>query len=323
MSWFTKTVQKRKYSYETSKEEIKNVEVPNVPKIAGTAIGSVLLLSAVASALYTIDEGNVGIVKRFGEAINQVDPGLHIKAPFIDNIVSMDVRTRKYQLLMSASTTGRNKDTGHVELQVPSKVLISANWSVPKANALEIYKEYGGLEQYEDKILDPRVLKTTKATIAKYSIEDVISNRETVTSDLVSKLTDSLTGFQAKMTDVNLEDVAFPPKVKKSIEDKQVAKQNFQTEEYTLQQQNLKAQRSVNTAKAEAESVELRANAKANAIIAVGNAEAKAIKVKSEALKANPAIIQLTVAENWNGILPTHMLGENTSMLLTPKEILK
>jgi len=48
--------------------------------------GVLLFISLITlfSTLYTVQEGHVGIVKRFGEAIVQTDPGLHLKIPFVE-----------------------------------------------------------------------------------------------------------------------------------------------------------------------------------------------------------------------------------------------
>ena len=75
-------------------------------------------------------------------------------------------------------------------------------------------------------------------------------------------------------------------------------------------------QRAVNTANADAQSITLRAKAEADAIKLKGEAEAKAIEAKSRALQGNPLIVQLTQAQQWDGKLPTHMLGEGSNLLL-------
>jgi regulator of protease activity HflC (stomatin/prohibitin superfamily) len=313
---YTTITERRDYSGEPV-----NTEELNAARISIDALTFIVVFALIYMSVYTIQEGSVGIVKRFGEAVNQVNPGLHFKIPFIDNVIEIDVRTRKYRLQLPASTTGKNKATGAIELQVPSTLIISANWNIPKENAMSIYQEYGSLQQYEDKILDPRVIRSTKATIAKYSIESLIAKREMVSNDLQDVLLKSLADFKGTLTEINIEDVALPAKVRGSIEAKQVAKQNFQTEKYTLDKQNLVAQREVNSAKASAESVTIRANAQAQAIIAVGQAEAKSIKAKSEALKANPLIIELTKAESWDGKVPRVSLGGNTPIIFNSKEI--
>ena len=170
-------------------------------------VSGVLVSILLMGSVYTVEEGNVNIIKRFGKAIDYVSPGLHFKVPIVDSTKPMDVRTRKYAVTMQASTTGKvgGKDAGKVELQMPSTIKMSANWSIPEAEALSIYKVFGGLEQYEDKILDPRVLKATKSVFAKHSIEYIVSNRELVTDEIIAEITITLAGYNAKLSDINIE----------------------------------------------------------------------------------------------------------------------
>ena len=72
-------------------------KVPDMMTVAGKgksyifgAIGLGVLLLLANKSMYTVDEGNVGIVKRFGEATQQDNPGLHVKIPFVDTIVKGD-----------------------------------------------------------------------------------------------------------------------------------------------------------------------------------------------------------------------------------------
>ena len=300
--------------------------IMNSPKKWGLSIlGALLLLTSV----YTVEEGNVGIIKRFGEAIDYVTPGLHFKVPMVDTVKEIDTRTRKYTATMQASTTGKvgGKDAGKVELQMPSTIRMSANWSIPKAEALNIYKVYGGLEQYEDKILDPRVLKATKSVFAKHSIEYIVSNRELVTDEIITEITITLTGFNAKLSDINIEDINFPAKIKTAIETKQTSKLEKEAEEYALQKQGLVAQQAVNTANSERDAAMARADgvaytitteakAQASSITLKGAAEATAIKAKAKALKSNPLIVELTKAQRWNGKWPTTVMGEGANILM-------
>ena len=109
-------------------------------------IGLMILFTFFGS-FYTVETGEVAIVKRFGEAVRMETAGLHLKAPWIEDIETMEIRTRKYQQTMVASTTGKivDKRTGKekVELQMPSTVKISANWNIPMEYALEIFIKYG------------------------------------------------------------------------------------------------------------------------------------------------------------------------------------
>ena len=57
------------------------------------AIGIILALIVIFGSVYTVNEGHIGIVKRFSEAKEQVNPGLHFKVPFIDSVEEIEVRT--------------------------------------------------------------------------------------------------------------------------------------------------------------------------------------------------------------------------------------
>jgi regulator of protease activity HflC (stomatin/prohibitin superfamily) len=68
------------------------------------------------------------------------------------------------------------------------------------------------------------------------------------------------------------------------------------------------------TPKAEAQKVIEDANGKSQATLINAKAEAEAIRLKSDALKQNPELVQLTLAERWDGKLPA-VTGGSTPLL--------
>lgn len=64
---------------------------------------------------------------------------------------------------------------------------------------------------------------------------------------------------------------------------------------------------------------EQRAIAQANADIAKARGDAESTRIRGEALRTNPQILQQMWIETWDGRLPTTMTGENTTMMVTPK----
>ena len=286
---------------------VKKKRVTLIKRIGLGFIAATILFTFLGS-FYTVDTGQVAIVKRFGKAVRMETDGLHLKAPWVEDTVTMEIRTRKYQQVMIVSTTGKIEDKNgktKVELQMPSAVKISANWNIPKEYALEIYIKYGGLTQFEDRVLDPRVLKVTKASFPKYSIEEIVSNRQGVTDMITNALITSLEGTNVKMSNINIEDIEFPDAIATAIKKKQVAKEEAKTEQAVLDKQKLMSQQAVNTATAKAGSINVVAEAEAKAIRLKGKAEADVIKEKANALKKGGRfIIQYTKAQNWNGVLP-------------------
>lgn len=251
-------------------------------------------------------EGHVDVVKRFGKAINIAQPGLNFKVPIVDTTDTIEIRTRKNVEEMSAATAE----------QMPVNAVVSMNWSANPETILDLYKAYGSLEQFEFRVIDPKFRAITKESIAKFTAEETINKRDLVEQRLREYLITSTQDLPIKISSLNIENIELPKNYLQSIEVKQTEKNLADAEVFKLEKQNLEAQRAVNTANADAQSITLRAKAEADAIQLKGEAEAKAIEAKSKALQGNPLIVQLTQAQQWDGKLPTHMLGEGSNLLL-------
>ncbi|WP_286234088.1 SPFH domain-containing protein [Thalassotalea sediminis] len=270
---------------------------------------------------YTIDEGHVGIVKRFGEATTQVNPGLHTKVPFADTIEELEIRTRKNAESLKASTYE----------QMPVTAEVSVNWTVIRSEAFELYKNYGGLDQFENRILDPRLRSATKDALARFKAEQIVQNRGQVIQKIEETLLSEMTEFPVKLDSVQIENLVLPPKYLQSIETKQTEKNLAAAEEHRLERQKLEAQREVNTAEAKRDAEKARADgsayaitteakAEAEAIKLKGLAEAEAIKKKAEAIKTSKVLVEYVKAQQWDGKLPTTVMGSDQGILWNMKE---
>ncbi len=95
-----------------------------------------------------------------------------------------------------------------------------------------------------------------------------------------------------------------PPSVKQSIDAK------IQATQFAHQRQN-----EVAAAKAEADKAIETARGEAESKILVAQGEAEAIRIKGEALAKNPNLVQLMWVEKWDGVMPTHQLGDASPMI--------
>ena len=281
-----------------------NLEKLNIP--SKTIITVLVGIILVFSSIYTVNEGHIGIVKRFSEAKEQVNPGLHFKIPLIDSVEEIEVRTRKNEEKMASST----------KEQMPVTVSVSVNWTVDKAAALELFRQYGGLSQFENRILDPRFRSATKDVIPQFDAEKLIQDRASAIQAIEANLIEEMKDFPVTVDNIQIENIQLPAKYLTSIETKQTEKNLAAAEEHKLARQNLEAQRDVNTAKAKADGITLVAIAEAESIRIKGLAEAEAITAKAKALGNNPLIIKLTEAQNWDGKLPATMLGGQNMPIL-------
>ncbi len=281
---------------------MEKITPANIAKI----LFGVLLLLAVLNSYFIVIEGHVGVVKRFGEAKSQENPGLHFKIPFIETVELIEVRTRKNAEKMASST----------KEQMPVTVEVSVNWAVNKEAALELFKRYGGLSQFEQRILDPRFRSATKDTIPQFEAEQLIQDRASAIQGIERRLAEEMEGFPVVVDNIQIENIVLPKKYINSIEIKQTEKNLAAAEEHKLERQRLEALRAVNTADAKAKGILKIAEAEAQSILLKGMAEAQAIEAKGKALKDNPLIVKLTEAQAWDGRLPTTMMGDGVMPIM-------
>ncbi|MFS1523842.1 SPFH domain-containing protein [Microbulbifer sp. 2304DJ12-6] len=273
----------------------------------------VILVIAIVNSCYIVTEGHVGVVKRFGEAKGQQNPGLHFKIPFIETVEMIEVRTRKNAEKMASST----------KEQMPVTVEVSVNWTVNKEAALDLFKKYGGLDQFEQRILDPRFRSATKDTIPQFEAEQLIQDRASAIQGIEHRLSEEMEGFPVVVDNIQIENILLPKKYINSIEIKQTEKNLAAAEEHKLERQRLEALRAVNTADAKAKGILKVAEAEAQSILLKGKAEAKAIEAKGKALKDNPLIVKLTEAQTWDGKLPSTMLGQSAMPIIDMRNLKK
>ena len=192
-----------------------NIEKLNIP--TKTIITVVIGITLFFNSVYTVNEGHIGIVKRFSEAKEQVNPGLHFKVPFIDSVEEIEVRTRKNEEKMASST----------KEQMPVTIVVSVNWTVDKTAALELYKQYGGLTQFENRILDPRFRSATKDVIPRYDAEKLIQDRASAIQEIELNFIEEMKDFPVTVDNIQIENIQLPAKYLTSIETKQTEKNQF------------------------------------------------------------------------------------------------
>jgi len=298
-----------------------NIDTTVATKHIGKAVLAAITALVLWQVFYTIDEGHVGIVKRFGEATTQVNPGLHTKIPFADSIEELEIRTRKNSESLKASTFE----------QMPVQAEVSVNWTVIRAEAFELYKGYGGLDQFENRILDPRLRSATKDALARFKAEQIVQNRGQVIQKIEETLLTAMQDFPVKLDSVQIENLILPAKYLQSIETKQTEKNLAAAEKHRLERQKLEAQREVNTAEAKrdaekaradgsAYAIEIEAKAQAQAIRVKGLAEAEAMLKKAEAIKASKTLVEYIKAQQWDGKLPSTVMGSGQDILWNMKE---
>ena len=201
--------------------------------------------------------------------------GLHAIFPFIQKFRTMDVKTQR---------NTRNTSVYTKDIQ-QAGITYVINYNVQPESVNRLFQTVG--MDYEAKILLPVVEGTIKDIIGKWNAQDLISNRERATSDILFKLQAQLKDNCINVTDFQMTDINYSKVFEQAIENKVTAEQE--------------AQRAKN------KTVQVQEEAKQKVIAA--EAEARSMAIRAQALSQNRSLVQYEAVQKWDGKMPQYMLG--------------
>lgn len=245
----------------------------------------VLLVVCVVHAVVIIQPGTVGIVIRLGNAQpNALEEGISFIIPFITRVQELDVKIQKAEV----KTAAASKD-----LQTVNAAIV-VNYRVDKAQAVTLFREIG--VRYLATVIEPAIQEAFKADSAKYTAEELITERSAVSLGIRESISSRLEQFGVIVDAVNITSFDFSSEFNRAIEEKMTAVQKALQAERELERYKFEAQQKVETAKGEAE-----------AIMEKAKAQAEALNMKKQ--YTTMELIWLTAVEKWDGKLPTHLFA--------------
>ncbi len=218
-----------------------------------------IICAALLSLLCVVKvpTGHTGVVVTFGKVENHtLDSGIHFKAPW-QSIIKMDNQISKNEAMTIYSTIGK---------------------------------------EYYTTVISPSVMEAVKTVSAKYTAEELITDRTKLAMGIEEELSKSLSKYNIELVSTSIEDIDFTDAFTDAVEAKQVAQQN-----------KLRAE-------TEAETKIIEANAEAEVKRIEADAEAYVNETTSESLTKE--ILQKMYYEKWNGVLPE--IVSDGSMILSP-----
>lgn len=284
----------------------------NVGRVVLTVAVIAVVVIVALCCITTVPTGYTGIVTTFGRVEDHTfDAGFHIKSPF-QRVIKMDNRTQKAVETLQAFSS----DIQQVDIS------IAVNYSIDQTTAEKLYKTVG--EEYYSKILYPRLLENTKSIFSKYTAEKLVAYREKLSTEITELVTEDVKDYGITVSSISVQDIDFTDAFTNAVEAKQVAQQNkltaqTQQDQLTMEAEQ-EAQRQVIKAQADAEQAKIAAQAdlevtkiQADAAEYAGQKEAAKNKAISESLTEE--LVRYYYIQQWNGELPSTMLGESASIL--------
>lgn len=281
------------------------------PAIALVAVG--LLGTALSGAFVIIPAGSVGVVFNiFGGVKDGVmGEGYHFVLPGVERVTVYEARLQELTL-SRVGENGQNIDESiHARSQEGLEIAadITVQFSVIPNEAAKLHKELG--PKYIDTAIRPQVRSKVRDAVGQFNAADLISTQRTQLEALITeRLSKEFQKNHIELRNVLLRELRIPESVAKVIEEKQTAEQQVAIEKNRKQQSEISAQRKV-----------IEAEGEAKAAVARAEGEAKALSLRGKALKENPEIIQLTMAEKLSPSIQTIMVPSNGGYLLDLKSL--
>lgn len=269
--------------------------------LAGASAGAVFVLSLVLGSWYTVDQTERGVILRNGKVTGMAEPGLGFKTPIIEDVVKISIQEHKSDF---------DQMPAYSYDQQPAVLKISVNWQPMADKTTEIYSEYKGFEGLQNRVILPAVVQQSKVAFGQFTAAKSIQERSRLNTAIADAITAHVASLKAPVIirSVQLENIDFSDAYEKSIEQRMLAEVAVQKEQQNLQREKVLADIAVTQANGQAQSQLALAKAQAEAVVVRGDAEAKAIKAKQEALSQSPIYVELVKAEKWNGALPATMV---------------
>lgn len=242
--------------------------------IAGQVIIILLVLAIFSCFLSVVNAGERGILMEFGEVQETIlSEGIHFILPIVNTVEKLSVRVQKQEV----STRVASKDLQ--EILIDSAV----NWHIRPEKANLVFQRIGNEQAIIERVIDPAAQEIFKAVIARYTAEEIITQRDHVKTEIDQQLTARLAAYQLAVDDIALVEIRFSAPFSEAVEAKQIAEQETKRAEF----------------------IAARAMKEAEAKINLAQGEAQALSLLQKVL--TPEVLKRQVIEKWDGQLPLVM----------------
>ncbi|PWU17959.1 MAG: hypothetical protein C5B50_10180 [Verrucomicrobia bacterium] len=257
-----------------------------VARLIGIAILVFVVVLMASSGTYVVHPGYRGVEVTMGKVSPVFKPeGFGLKAPVITAIHPISIRQQ------TAEDKAECYSADLQQIQIQLRVL----FRVPESSVVTLFQDYDG-EPFES-LIAPRVQEALKEEVALQSAEQVVKNREQIKTKALDLARKKIGGLLV-VEDIVIENITLTRELESAIEAKMVQEQEAAKSKYVQQRAQIEADTSVIQARGEAES----------------------IRIRGQALKDNPAFVDLKIVDKWDGLTPL-VIGSSDNMLLQLQDL--
>jgi len=219
-----------------------------IKKIISSAVIGIIALVIIFGSFGTVGAGERGVFLQFGAVKDKIlGEGLYFKIPIIHSVVKIDVKTQKDEVPASASSKDLQMVTSRIAL----------NYHLAPDSVNRVWQEVG--KDYNTRIITPSIQEAVKATVAKFTAEELITKREEVKEHIKDNLTNRLLENFIVVDGFNIIDFSFSEAFNTAIEAKVTAEQLKLKAERDLERIRIEKEQKISEAEGKARAIQIEA----------------------------------------------------------------
>jgi prohibitin 2 len=259
----------------------------NMARMIGVGILIFVVVIMASSGTYVVHPGYRGVEVTMGKVSPAFKPeGFGLKSPLVTAIHPISIRQQ------TAEDKAECYSSDLQQIKIDLRVL----FRVPESSVVRLFQDYFG-EPFES-LIAPRVQEALKEVVALQSAEQVVKSRELIKTKAL-ELARTKVGTLLVVEDIVIQNITLTRELEHAIEAKMVQEQEAAKSKYLQQRAQIDAETSVIQAKGEAES----------------------IRIRGQALKDNPSVVDLRIVDKWDGLTPLVIGGGGDNLLLQLQDL--
>jgi prohibitin 2 len=285
--------------------------VTRIARLAGIALGLLVLLLLVPTAVTYVNPGHVGIViHRTGGGVDPraLGPGLHMRNPLTTGIE--EYPTFMQTLVLTRASTEGSRDNDEINVNSvegqPLSLDVSMSFELDPTKVPALYSTFRtDIATIQHTYVKQAIRQALQEVVGNEEIAAIIGPKKAeVTGRVTKSLEQRLDPYGIQVKQLTINELRAPPAVIEAINQKNVMQQQALTSQNELQKNQFQAQGD-----------SIKAAGRAKAILAEAEAQAKANRLLSESI--TPTLVQYEMSKRWNGQMP-QVTGGAMPMLQLP-----
>jgi regulator of protease activity HflC (stomatin/prohibitin superfamily) len=236
--------------------------------VVGGIVVVALIIGFLKSSLKVVQQGSVGVVKRFGEFRVVRQPGLHLLRPFSDRMEKVDIREFPHTGDQQSVITRDN-----VSLQVSATIFCQV--TDVKLALFEVNDFNLAIDQMSRTAL--------RAVFGELTLDESLSQRENINTKMQEHMAEATLKWGVRLNRIEILDITPPVNVLQAMSEQKEAEQHKRA---AVLKSEGEQQAAINSAQGRKQAAVLEAEGGKQSAILRAEAEMKVLELNAEGAKA-------------------------------------